>query len=575
MTGKDFCHSALSSCLRFLEEHFPIPGLLKSGDLETGDRLKSRQLIFGLIFLITWLRINPEPLNHIVLKRLINIILFFFATPVSHAQNRPNILFIPVDDLRPEAGAYGNPIIRTPNIDRIAKQGVVFLRAYCQQAVCNPSRASLLTGLRPDSLRVWDLQTDFRKNLPAVVTLPQYFRQNSYTTVGIGKTYHNIFPDSASWTRELHVDGYPFDPDAVYASAAQLAIQEEKKKKFIADGNISRIDRYGLWYLKAGATENADVSDDAYYDGAQTTMAIAELGRLAKEGNPFFLSVGYYRPHLPFNAPRKYWDLYDKNKLPLASNPFIPKGSPDFAVHGDRELRSYDDFHDLPLPGQGILPEDRQRELIHGYYASISYIDAQIGRLLDKLDQLGLSKNTIIVLWGDHGWKLGEHNSWAKQSNYEIDTRVPLIVGGAGVKAKGKATKSLTEFVDIYPTLCEMAGLPVPTMLQGTSFAPLLKKPDTPWKQAAFSQFLLGRFPRGSQPEKMGYAIRTDRYRYVEWYTWVDDKPVELLARELFDHTRDPKENINLAAIKGYESIVEQHALGLKAGWRAAQTAQK
>ena len=257
----------------------------------------------------------------------INFILLLFASSLSYAQTRPNILFIPVDDLRPEIGAYGNTIIKTPHMDRIAKQGVVFTRAYCQQAVCNPSRASLLTGLRPDTLRVWDLQTDFRKNVPAVVTLPEYFRQNGYTTVGIGKTFHNIFPDSASWTRELHVDGFPFDPDAVYASREQMAVQEEKKKKFIAEKNTNRIDRYGIWYIKANATEIADVSDDAYYDGAQTTMAIAELGRLATEKKPFFISVGYYRPHLPFNAPKKYWDIYDRSKLPLAPNQFIPKAA--------------------------------------------------------------------------------------------------------------------------------------------------------------------------------------------------------------------------------------------------------
>lgn len=499
------------------------------------------------------------------------LILVCFTSSLAHAQTRPNILFIPVDDLRPEAGAYGNSIIKTPSMDRLAKQGVVFTRAYCQQAVCNPSRASLLTGLRPDTLRVWDLQTNFRKNLPGAVTLPQYFKQNGYTTVGIGKTFHNIFPDSASWTRELRVEGFPFDPDAVYASAEQQTVQEKKKQQFIAEGNTARIDRYGMWYIKASATENADVPDDTYFDGAQTTRAIAELKQLAKESKPFFLSVGYYRPHLPFNAPKKYWDLYDRSKLPLASNQFVPKGSPAFAIHGDRELRSYDDFRDLALPAEGVLSEDRQREVLHGYYASVSYMDAQIGRLLDELDRLGLTRNTIVVLWGDHGWKLGEHNSWAKQTNYEIDTRVPLIVSGAGVKAKGKSSSGLTEFVDIYPSLCEMAGLPIPQSLQGVSFVPLLKNPNAAWKQAAFSQFLLGRFPRGSQPEKMGFAIRTDRYRYIEWYTWVDDKPGELLAKELFDHRSDPQENVNIADTDTAGDVVAELSGQLKAGWRSAK----
>lgn len=504
------------------------------------------------------------------MKARILFLLFCCLALSGYAQQRPNILFIPVDDLRPETGSYGNPVIKTPNIDRLARSGVMFSRAYCQQAVCNPSRASLMTGLRPDTLRVWDLQTNFRTTQPSVTTLPQYLKQNGYTTVGIGKTYHNIFPDSLSWTRELRVMGFPFDPDAVYATPQQIAVQEKKKQEFIAQGNTARIDRYGMWYIKASATEIADVPDDTYFDGAQTTRAIQELETLASTGKPFFLSVGYYRPHLPFNAPKKYWDLYDRSKIPLAPNQFVPKGSPLFAVHGDRELRSYDDFHDLPLPAEGSLSADRQREVIHGYYASVSYTDAQIGRLLDALERLGLAENTIIVLWGDHGWKLGEHNSWCKQSNYEIDTRVPLIFSGAGVQAKGKSSEALTEFVDIYPTLADMVGLPIPSTLQGTSLKPLLSTPTMKWKSAAFSQFLLGRFPRGSQPEKMGYAMRTDRYRYVEWYSWNNDQRGELLARELFDHSSDPQENTNLADAPDQQKVVSELSRKLAEGWRAA-----
>ena len=241
-------------------------------------------------------------------------------------KQKPNILFIPVDDLRPELGCYGNDIIKTPNIDKLAKQGVVFTRAYCQQALCNPSRASLLTGLRPDTIEVWDLTARFRDTMPEVVTLPQFFKRQGYTTIGLGKTFHNDIPDPQSWTEKPKIDGFPFDPDAVYAAPNNLAAQESKKQALIAQGK-SKVDQYGYWYLKADATEMPDVDDDVYYDGAQTTLAITKLQQLAKQDKPFFLSVGYYRPHLPFNAPKKYWDLYDRDQLPLAKNQFSPKGS--------------------------------------------------------------------------------------------------------------------------------------------------------------------------------------------------------------------------------------------------------
>jgi len=485
---------------------------------------------------------------------------------------KPNILFIPVDDLRPEFGAYGAEFVKTPHMDRLASQGVTFLRAYCQQAVCNPSRASLLTGLRPDSIQVWDLRTDFRDNVPDVITLPQFFKQQGYTTIGLGKAFHNNDPDTISWTlTPENIDGFPFDPDAVYVNEENLEIQEMKIQALKDEGR-SRIDQLGHWYVKANATENADVDDDAYYDGAQTTRAIEILQELKSTNKPFFLSLGYYRPHLPFNAPKKYWDLYERSEIPLADNQFIPEGSPAYLVHGEAELRGYSDSHDLPLPNEQPWDQNRQREIKHGYYASVSYIDAQIGRLIDELESLGLAENTIVVLWGDHGWKLGEHNGWCKQTNYEIDTRVPLIISGSGVKAKGQVCNALTEFVDIYPTLCEMANFPVPDQLQGTSMVPLLENPELDWKTAAYSQFLLGRFGRTTtvKGEQMGYAIRTDRYRYVEWYNWIKEekKADSLLCIELFDHHTDPQENINIAANPENQDIVENLALQLKEGWR-------
>ncbi|MCK5067935.1 MAG: sulfatase [Bacteroidales bacterium] len=485
----------------------------------------------------------------------------------------PNILFIPVDDLRPDLGCYGNTTILSPNIDRLAADGVTFTRTYCQQSVCNPSRASLLTGLRPDSIQVWDLYTSFRDVVPDVLTLPQYFKQNGYTTIGLGKTFHNNIPDTLSWTRKPHIEGYPFDPDAVYLNEENLKIQEAKKQKLIAAGK-NRIDQLGHWYIKANAIEIADADDDTYFDGAQTTLTIHILNDLVKQKEPFFLSVGYYRPHLPFNAPKKYWDLYDRASLPLAQNQFPPEGSPDFAIHGDQELRSYDDCHDLPWPTEEPWDETRQRELIHGYYASVSYIDAQVGRLLDELDRLGIRENTIVVLWGDHGWKLGEHNGWCKMTNYEIDTRVPMIFSGYGVEAKDRHSSALTEFVDIYPTLCEMTGYAIPDHLQGTSLVPLLSDPDKSWKKAAFSQFLLGRFgpPETRKHERMGYAIRTDRYRYVEWYSWDKESKTrgDLLSGELFDHESDPDENLNLINETSYEQTIAALSRQLNLGWKYA-----
>ena len=485
------------------------------------------------------------------------------------ACERPNVLFIAVDDLRPELGCYGNREVKSPHIDRLAADGTTFNRAYCQQAVCNPSRASLLTGLRPDTIRVWDLQTDFRDTLPDAVTLPQHFKQKGYHSVGIGKIYHNTLPDPLSWSEpKLHIDGYPFDPDAIYCRAENIALQEKRKAEIIARGRAERyIDRLGQWYLKTVATECCDVPDNAYFDGAQTDVAVDKLAELATRSEPFFFGVGYYRPHLPFNAPKKYWDLYDRDGIALADNDFLVHNAPIMAINNMRELRGYSDFKKATIPHEGPLTEAEARLLRHGYLASVSYIDAQIGRLLDALDRLGLRENTIVVLWGDHGWKLGEHGSWGKMTNYEMDTRVPLIVSAPGAGAVGKMSDRLVEFVDIYPTLCDLAGLDSPPKLEGASFAPLLDDPHRAWKSAAFSQFLrngIWQSPDGK--DYMGRTIRTDRYRYVEWSHWESG---EFAARELYDHATDPRENRNVADHPEYGAIIDDLAARLEAGWRA------
>ena len=485
------------------------------------------------------------------------------------APQRPNVLFIAVDDLRPTIGAYGDPYARTPNLDRLARFGVTFLRAYAQQALCNPSRASLMTGLRPDSLRVWDLETDFRSTVPDVVTLSQHFMRHGYRAVQIGKIYHNTIPDSLSWHEEIHLHGFPYDPDAVYHGRENLAIQEARKARMIAEGRQDRaIDRFGMWYLKANATESMNLPDNAYYDGAQTDRALAELAAL-RGRQPFFFAIGYYRPHLPFTAPRKYWDLYDPDSIALAPNPDLPKGAPAVAGSNLAELRGYADFARVPEPWEGRLSEADARRLKHGYYASVSYVDAQVGRLLDRLDALGLAKNTIVVLWGDHGYKLGEMNGWAKMSNYLIDTHSPLIIRAPGIVPEGLRLEQLVELVDVYPTVSEMAGLPVPEWLQGTSAVPLVRKSDRTWKSAVFSQFLRqGRWVAADGLETMGYSMRTERYHYVAWMNWATRR---ITARELYDLEADSMETTNLAPRPELRPLLERMEGQRREGWRAAE----
>ncbi len=459
---------------------------------------------------------------------------------------RPNILFIAVDDLRPELGCYGNEYVVSPNIDKLAQNGIQFNRAYCQSAVCNPSRASLLTGLRPNTLKVWDLWTEFRNNVPDATTLPQYFKESGYYSYGIGKIYHNTFPDSLSWDEKIYIPGYPFDADAVYRDPENVAWLEDRKKMIISEGREGRhIDQFGEWYLKHTATEMVDMPDNVYFDGAQTDLAIGKLTELQDQEKPFFLAIGFYRPHLPFNAPKKYWDLYEREKITLPTNQYLPEDSPPMAINNLRELRGYTDFKDIKKPHEGILTEEESRLLKHGYLASVSYIDAQIGKLINELDRLELSKNTIIVLWGDHGWKLGEHASWCKMTNYEIDTRVPLIISTPELKNKNIKTDALVEFVDIYPTLCELSGLTIPDFLEGKSMVPVIQHPEESFKEAVYSQFLReGIWLAPDGIEYMGNSIRTNRYRYTEWINW---ETGTLVASELYDHNSDPEENKNIA----------------------------
>ena len=474
-----------------------------------------------------------------VLASFLMFLVTLRASGFAPAAEKPNVLFVAVDDLRCELGCYGVREVRSPNIDRLAESGVAFSRAYCQQAVCNPSRASLMTGLRPDSTRVWDLITDFRTTIPDAVTIPQHFRRHGYRALGFGKIFHNTFPDDVSWDAPHR---WP-ENARLWSDAAKQQLAEFREKMRVDGRPQAAIRR-----LRALATERVDIPDGEHVDGAIADQTLAAMRTLAAAEQPFFLAAGFIRPHLPLVVPRKYWELYDPAKIPLATNSFLPQGAPAIAF-GDRslggfyELRGYMDYLDAPSPFDASLTESQQRELKHGYYAAVSFVDVLVGRLLDELDRLGLAEDTIVVLWGDHGWKLGEHNGWCKQTNYEVDTRSPLIIRAPGAKANGRQSHALVEFVDVYPTLCDLAGLPLPKQLEGVSLAPLLRGTVDQVKDAAFSQF-----PRKhAGRDYMGYAMRTERYRYVEWW---DRATGKIAARELYDHESDAEENQNIADVE-------------------------
>lgn len=455
---------------------------------------------------------------------------------LSISKEQPNVLFIVVDDLRPQLGCYGDQIVQSPNIDQLAKTGVLFSRAYCQQAVCAPSRSSVMTGKRPNTIKVWDLKTHFRESLPDVVTLPQYFKNNGYHTQSIGKIYHD--PASAQ--------------DAPSWSVPEILAITKREGKYILPSNRNS------GSAKAAATEMADEPDQSYIDGQVADQALKVLREI--KNKPFFLAVGFRRPHLPFSAPKKYWDLYDREKIVAQPAPHaIPKNVPTYAAHHNEELKGYSD-----IGSNDTISAAKKAELLHGYYAAISFTDAQIGKVLEELDRLQLSKNTIIVLWSDHGFHLGEKGLWAKSTNYELDTRVPLIVSAPG-KAQGLIANGLVELVDLYPTLTELAGLKIPETLEGASLVPLLDKPGQIGKNAAFSQF-----PRPWQykgkPKIMGYAMRTDYYRYVEWHDFNTD---EIKSVELYDHRVDPAELMNIADLPANQTLLKDLREKLTAGYKS------
>ncbi len=428
---------------------------------------------------------------------------------------KPNVLFIAVDDLRPELGCYGIDQIQSPNIDRLASQGTVFANAYCNVPVCGASRASLLMGMRPTESRFVGFDAYAQDDAPGKASLPGYFKDHGYYTLSNGKVFHHIDDMLSSWSEA------PWNP----------AAGPDGPLNYLLPANIHPADPN----KKRGYPfEVADVADDAYFDGQIANKAIADLRRLKNEENPFFMALGFLKPHLPFNAPKRYWDLYPSDSVRLAENDYIPRNAPPQAIHNYGELRHYSG-----IPMDGPVPEPMARQLVRGYYACVSYVDAQIGRVLAVLEELGLADNTIVVLWGDHGWQLGEHALWCKHANFKTSLRAPLIVR-APQKNAGQQTDALVEFVDIYASLCDLARLGKPAHLQGTSFAPVLDHPELPGKQAVFSRFVAGE------------TIKTHQYAYTEWF----DKQGNEVARMLYDHTEDPGENNNIADANEMQTVV-------------------
>ncbi len=512
-------------------------------------------------------------------KLLFYLIIFITALGCNNAKEetkKPNILFISVDDLRTSLGAYGDTIVISPNIDKLALEGITFRETFCQSAVCAPSRASMMTGLRPDSTRVWHLGDKFREINPNAVTMPQYFSKYGYHTVNIGKIFHNYMPDSISWDepdlrpkRYLKKEWLERDGETFYISEAVNKSQERKRDSLLKLKPI----RYADGWNTGPAWEAANVHDTLYYDGAQTKLAKQTLSRLSKLDKPFFMGLGFFRPHLPFAVPKTYWDLYDANKIPLPNNPEIPKDAPIYSMNSMYELRSYDGFSHIDHPVSSYrMNEDTIRLLRHGYYASVSYVDKLIGDLISHLKEIGLYENTIIVIFGDHGWKLGDHNSWGKMTNYNIDLKVPLIIRSPKQKNKGVQTHAISELVDVFPTLCDLAEIDIPNYMQGISLVPLIEKPKLKWKQAAFSQF--HRRPKESADGEryMGYSLNTKKYHYIEWYDWNHKTGTkgELKGTELYDREHDPYEKVNISENAKLSETKKELSKQLANGWKKA-----
>lgn len=518
-------------------------------------------------------------------------------------KKKPNILFIAIDDLRPEIGAYGSEIAITPNLDKLASNGLLFNRAYCQEPICSPSRASLMTGARPETINVVENFTYFRDANPDIVTLPQHFKNNGYETVHTGKIYHKpAFADlDISWSRKPATDKM-----TVKKSRTPGGYALKENQDFSRKATAEVIAKYGKNAPRNGlgkgpAYEKATVEDTFYEDGYNAALAIATMKDMMEKNpdKPFFLGMGMKKPHLNWLAPKKYWDLYNPNDIPLATHTSAPEKGATMGLHPSFELRAR-----YGIPKKGNIEDEQARVLKHAYLACVSYIDAQVGKMIDAVDKAGLRDNTIIIVWSDHGWHLGDMGIWGKATNYEIGTRVPLIIWTPDMKTaiRGSKTDALVELVDMYPTLTELAGLEKPAHLEGQSFVPLLSNPKKEWKQAAFSQFPTPALrewaanplstgmretyfgplieeveakikkQQGNKWDRdlfenrlMGYGMRTDKYRVIIWKDYT--KPTsEPLYVELYDHISDKNETKNIADEN--PELVKKLVAQFNKGWK-------
>lgn len=464
---------------------------------------------------------------------------------------KPNVLFIAIDDLKPFLSCYGDSLAKTPNIDRIASKGTLFSLAYCQQAVSGPTRASLLTGLRPDQTKVWDLVTVIRDINPDVITLPQNFRMNGYETAGIGKIFHpgqvDKNEDERSWSVPyMNYNDY-YDPTILPPAGFRNEFQSPIIRKAQIEKGNDYVEKNMFF-----SSECQDVSDMAYKDGATAEGAVQFIMNYDSK-KPFFLGYGCHKPHLPFVSPKKYWDLYKREDMPLAKFKRKAEGSPDFAYTNIGEFFRYSDVPPLCTLSDIeniVMPDEKAAELLHAYYACVSYVDAQIGRVLDALEKKGISDNTIIVLWGDHGWHFGDHGLWCKHTNFEQATHAPLLIYSPRI-APSKVN-SPVEFIDIYPTLCDLSGISKPDGLAGQSLVKVMKNPGQATKKYAISQY-----PRG---DRMGYSMRDKRYRYTIWLEWKNKKTNvdNMIAEELYDYKKDPLESVNLVDKKDYQRVAKK-----------------
>lgn len=497
-------------------------------------------------------------------------------------EGNKNILFIAVDDLKPLLASYGAEQMHTPNFDRLAAMGTSFHNAHVQQAVCGPSRASIMTGAYPDKTKVWDLHTNFRESAPDLMSMPEYLVEQGYESTGIGKIYHkgSSSPghDGKSWSIPHQLPDN-FDPEYgtpafnYYQNSETKAQIAQLKKEAKAKGinKQGKIRKYVFKRMKP-STEAADVSDEAYQDGLYTQAAIQQMKQLSEGNKPFFLAVGYQKPHLPFIAPKKYWDLYDPAKIDLAPFQDLAAGTPKLAYHSFGEIRAYSDI-DKNLRVGDKMTEEKQRELIHGYMACVSYIDAQLGKLLDAMEAMDLMENTVIVLWGDHGFHLGDHTLWCKHSNFEQATRIPLMFAGQGVE-KGKVVTQAVELVDVFPTLFELAGVAPSAQVDGKSLVPLM---DGDESTGIDRNYAISQYHRWG--DRMGYSIRTDRYRYTEWHgkgyrTYKSYMADNIEGLELYDYEKDPNETRNLVDDPAYLEVKKQLKETLLAELRSQQKNQ-